>query len=156
MNAFLFTLDERQYGLSVDDVVRVVDAVEITAVPEAPSGILGIINVHGSILPVVNIRQKLGLPDKALDPSQKFIIAESGDRKIVLIADDVSGLEYLGEDSQALPDLIETAGVVTGVLKLVGEIVLICDLDRFLTEADNLDVAAFIGGGERASAGAPI
>jgi len=64
----VFHLDEQQYALKVSAVERVVHAVELTLLPEAPDIVLGIINIHGKIIPVVNISRRFHLPEKDIEP----------------------------------------------------------------------------------------
>jgi purine-binding chemotaxis protein CheW len=67
MNRFfplvVFTLDARRYAVPLSTVERIIRAVEITPLPQAPEIVLGVINVQGRIIPVVNTRKRFRLPE---------------------------------------------------------------------------------------------
>ncbi len=70
-----FWLDGHRFGLELSAVERVVRMVEITPLPNAPAIVMGAINVEGRIIPVVDIRARLGLPQRAVRPSDALILA---------------------------------------------------------------------------------
>lgn len=88
----VFTLNEQRYGLRLSAVERVVRAVEVTLLPSAPEIVLGIINLAGRVVPVMNVRQRFGLPEKESDLSDQFIIARTAMRTVALLVDSVSTL----------------------------------------------------------------
>ncbi|MBA7536340.1 hypothetical protein ES705_28603 [subsurface metagenome] len=59
-----FTLDNQKYALHLSAVETIIRAVEFTALPKAPKIVNGIVNFHGKIIPVFNIRKRFNLPDK--------------------------------------------------------------------------------------------
>jgi purine-binding chemotaxis protein CheW len=82
-----FELDNRRHAFRADDVVQVVQMVEISPLPGAPAVIEGIVNVRGSIVPVFNLRARLGLPARPLDPAQHLVILASGARSSAVRVD---------------------------------------------------------------------
>ena len=62
---------------------------EVTPVPEAPDAVLGVINVEGKVIPVVNSRRRLGLPERELELNDLFIIVQEGGVSLALVADEV-------------------------------------------------------------------
>jgi purine-binding chemotaxis protein CheW len=130
----LFTLDEPRYALLLAAVERVVRAVEITPLPKAPEIVLGVINAQGRILPVLDIRKRFRLPTREISVDNRFIIARTKQRQVALVVDSVAGVHELTEREivnakQALP----FAQYLKGVAKLEDNLVLIHDLDQFLT-----------------------
>jgi len=73
----VFRLDDQRYAFFLSIVVEVVRAVEITPLPSAPDIILGIINVRGTVVPVVNLRTRFRLPERNLEPDDRIIIART-------------------------------------------------------------------------------
>lgn len=129
-----FSLDEQRYALPLSAVERVVRAVEVTALPRAPEIVSGVINVRGSVIPVVNVRRRFGLPEREPALSDQLIIGRTSRRSVALVVDAVAGvLEY--SEKQAVPAEAIAPGLeyVTGVVKLSNGMVLIHDLDRFLS-----------------------
>jgi purine-binding chemotaxis protein CheW len=140
----LFTLDEPRYALDLSAVKRVVRAVEITPLPKAPEIVLGVINLQGQVVPVVDARKRFRLPGREMDLHDRFIIASTSRRLVALVADSVVGIRELGtremvSAEQALP----FASYIQGVAKVEGDLVLIYDLDQFLSldEEQMLDAA---------------
>ena len=71
----VFTLDGLFYAVSLSAVSRVIRAVEITPLPKAPPIVLGVINLGGRIIPVVNIRKRFLLPERELELTDQLIVA---------------------------------------------------------------------------------
>lgn len=140
----LFTLDDQRYALRLDAVERVVRAVEITPLPKAPEIVIGVINVQGRIVPVVNIRRRFRLPERELKLSDQIVIARTSRRTVALVVDAVRGVTELSGKQIVWPeDIVPQMQYVEGVVKLEDGLVLIHDLDRFLSlnEEITLDVA---------------
>jgi purine-binding chemotaxis protein CheW len=138
----VFTLDEQRYGLRLSAVERVVRAVEVTLLPSAPEIVLGVINLAGRVVPVMNVRQRFGLPEKESDLSDQFIIARTAMRTVALLVDSVSALvEASAEDVVHAAKILPQMDYVDGVAKLEDGMILIHDIDKFLSleEARMLD-----------------
>jgi purine-binding chemotaxis protein CheW len=130
----VFTLDELLYALPLPAVVKVIHAVEIRHLPEAPEIITGIINVKGLIIPVADIRKRFGLAEREINLDDRLIIADTGKRKVAFLADSVTGIRDLapGQQKQA-KETLPFAEHLRGVAKVDDGLVLIYDLDRFLS-----------------------
>jgi purine-binding chemotaxis protein CheW len=87
----LFLVDDQRYGLPLWEVERIVRAVEVKPLPEAPAHIRGIINVQGRVLPVVDLRVRFGQPTRDIQPEDHFIIANAPTTAVVLPVDVVLG-----------------------------------------------------------------
>ena len=141
----VFTLDEQRFGLELTAVERVVRRVEITPLPKAPEIVLGVVNVRGRVIPVVDIRRRFRLPERKPALSDQIIIARTAQRPVALAVD--AAIEVLDRPQE---DIIEALRVlpgieyVEGVLKLEDGLILIHDLNRFLSleEEAALDRAA--------------
>jgi purine-binding chemotaxis protein CheW len=130
----VFTLDELLYALPLQTVLRVIHAMEIRHLPEAPEIISGIINVQGRIIPVVDIRKRFGLQVKEIDPDNRFIIADAGKRQVAILVDTVTGIRYLaaGQQKQA-EETLQFSEHLRGITKIDDELILIYDLEQFLS-----------------------
>lgn len=108
--------------------------VEITPLPKAPDIVLGIINIQGLIVPVVNIRKRLHLPDKESGLTDSIVIINTGVRKLGIVVDIVKDVIELDESKIVSPaDIIQGVEHVEGVLKLEDGMVLIHDINKFLS-----------------------
>ena len=138
----VFHLDAQRYAISLTGVMRVIPAVEITVLPNAPVLLLGVINVAGTILPVLNLRRRFRLEDKAVSPSDQFLIVRTRQQTVVLVIDHAAGVI-----EQPIHDVAETAGIVPGIehvqglIKLPDGLVLLHDLEKILSvdEARSLE-----------------
>jgi purine-binding chemotaxis protein CheW len=140
----VFLLDDHRYALPLPAVERVLRIVDVTPLPQMPDIVDGIINIQGQVVPVVNVRRRLGLPDRIPSLDDRFMVARSLHRKIALTADAVTGV------INTSAELIDTAKTILpgmkyfeGVLKLDDGLVLIQDLTRLLSldEEDQLESA---------------
>ena len=134
MRLLIFKLDDWKCALDISTVDRTYRAVAVTPLPEAPSIIMGIVNVHGSVLPVVNLRLRFQLPAKKLVSSAHFIVSHTLQRPVILLVDSIEGVIECDEQEIALADAI-LPGIehVKGALKLQDGIILIHDLGRLLS-----------------------
>lgn len=141
---FVFLLAGQRYALPLAAVDQVVRAVEYTVLPKAPDIVLGIINARGRVIPLVNIRRRFRLPEREVALTDQMVIAHTARRSVALLVDDVAGMfENPGQETVSAKDILPDTDYVDGVVKLQDGLVLIHDLDRFLSleEADSLDRA---------------
>jgi purine-binding chemotaxis protein CheW len=140
----VFSLDAGRYAIPLAATERIVRAVEVTPLPAAPALVLGVIDVGGRVLPVFDTRGRLGLPRRDIEPADHFLIARTAERTVVLVIDVPLGL--IEEPADALVESALIArGIehIRGVIALDDGLVLIHDLERFLSaaEAHALDTA---------------
>jgi purine-binding chemotaxis protein CheW len=140
----VFLLDEQHYGLDLAAVERVVRTVEITPLPKAPEIVLGVVNFQGRVVPVLNMRKRFCLPEREVSLTDHLIIAHTSQRDVALAADAVSGvIERSEHEIIAARDIVPRMEYVEGVVMLEDGLVLIHDLDTFLSleEESKLDGA---------------
>ena len=130
----VFRLDDQRLALRLSGVDRVVQAVAVTPLPEAPDTVPGVVNVEGRIMPVVDIRKRLGLLGRELDPDHQFIIARTSRRTVALWVDGVEDVIEPNEEAVVpAEEIVPGMGYIEGVVKLPDGMILIHDLDRFLS-----------------------
>lgn len=142
-------LDELRIALNLSSVERVLRAVYPTNLPAAPDIVLGIINVQGCVIPLINPRRRFRLPDRMPGLNDQFIIAHTGTRPVALAVDKVfSVTDYPEQDIVAADDVLPDMQYVAGVVKLGDGLILIHNLDTFLSleEEVALDQALSPGG----------
>ena len=140
----VFRLDEHRYALSIDNVERIVRAVEVTPLPGSPEIVLGAISVAGRILPVLDMRRRFGLPQREITPADHFLIGRTAQRTVVLAIDQADGVIDTDPGTvTASADIVPSLAHVQGVARLDDGLALIHDLDTFLSsdEAFSLDAA---------------
>ena len=93
VRACVFMLPGQRLAADIRHTREVVVLADRTAVPRAPGYVLGVANLRGNVVPVIDLRQVLGLPASAADTSLRTIVLEHGGIQIAVPADDVLGLE---------------------------------------------------------------
>ena len=130
----VFTLDGQRYALHLSVVGRIVRAVEITPLPSAPEIVTGVINIAGDVVPVVNIRRRFGIRERELQLNDHLVIARTSRRMVALISDAVQGLIEVTAPSVVRPnDVVPGTVYLEGIAKLEEGMILIHDLDKFLS-----------------------
>lgn len=133
----VFSLDSQRYGIPLSVVERVVRMVEITRLPAAADSVLGVINVQGEIMPVLNLRLLFGLPQRPVELGDQLLITRFAKRSCALVVDAVSEvhtcrLRDLMEANGNLPDLPFLAGAE----KLPDGMILINAPEKLFTTLD--------------------
>lgn len=129
---FIIRLDHQRYALELEAVDRVVRMVEVTAMPKSPPSVLGVINVQGEVLPVIDLRACLGHRQRHVEPQDVLVITESAGRKAALAADEVGGV--MPGESQVVLDqeMLRRSDFVEGVVKLDDGLVMVFDLGKIM------------------------
>jgi purine-binding chemotaxis protein CheW len=138
----VFTLDERYYAVDLAAVERAVRMVEVTPLPQAPEVVQGVINVQGRIIPVLNIRRRFRLPERAAVLGDQLLIARTARRPVAFAVDAVHGVmerppQEIINPATVLPGI----EYVEGVVKFDDGMIFIHNLDAFLSleEGNTLD-----------------
>lgn len=143
-----FTIDGLRMALPLGNVERVIPAVEVTGLPEAPEAVLGVINIGGRVIPVFDLRRRFNLPEKEVLPENKMIIAAASRRTVAMVADEVKAVMEAGPDDVAGPgEVLPAMPHVKGVVKTGKGMLIIQDIDKFLSleEESELDEALKAG-----------
>jgi purine-binding chemotaxis protein CheW len=130
----VFTLGEQRYALRLAAVDRVVHAMAICPLPQAPSIVLGLVNVRGRVIPIIDMRRRLGLPQRSIALTDKIVIARTMRRAVGLVVDSVANvITYPAQSMAGAQDILPGMTYVEGVIKLPEGLVLIHDLEQFLS-----------------------
>ena len=134
----VFRIEEHNFAVEVSVVQRVVRAVEIAPLPDAPRGVLGVINLQGLIVPVFDLGSRLGYAHRELRASNHLLIVRTHWRTVALLADSVRGVvPRLDAQVTAASAILSDLALISGVMKLNGGIVLVHDVEKFLSIEDH-------------------
>ncbi|MEZ0317600.1 MAG: chemotaxis protein CheW [Methylophilaceae bacterium] len=137
INLVVFLIEQQRYALPLASVVRIVSASEITKLPNTPTSMLGVINFQGEVIPVLNLRQRFNLPEKEVGSKHHFLIALLPTRKVAIFIDEPQGVIEIDESLLVDSDQISSdMEQFQGIVKLDGDLVLIYDLEKFLSPND--------------------
>jgi purine-binding chemotaxis protein CheW len=132
-----FTLNGQAYALSLARVRQVLRAVEVTPLPQAPDIVLGVVSLHGTVVPVFSMRRRLGLVEGGTNLSDHLIVADTEGRSVALLVDAVNGVvERSTEEITVVESIVPGADYVEGIAKLENGMLFIHNLDRFLSQPE--------------------
>jgi purine-binding chemotaxis protein CheW len=140
----VFTLDRQRYALELEAAERVLPMVAVSPLPGCPDVVLGAINVHGDVVPVLDMRRRLGLAAGDYGPRARLVVAHTASRVVALPVDDVTGVAEVPMETVVAPETVHPdIGHVSGIGALSDGLLLIQDLDAFLSldEERRLDEA---------------
>jgi len=130
----VFTLDDQRLALSISSVNRVIRVVGITPLPKGPDIVIGIINMQGNIIPVVNIRKRFCLPERDINLNDQIIITHTSKRTIGIVVNSVIGLIESAEEKIVTSEaIVPGIDYVEGVVKLEDGLLIIHDIEKFLS-----------------------
>jgi purine-binding chemotaxis protein CheW len=135
-----FRLDAEKYGIDVMRVREVLRNTEIAPVPGAPGFVLGIINLRGNVVTVIDTRKRFGLVPKAIDESSRIVILEAGDEVVGMMVDSVAEVVDLRASSiETAPNVgnDESAKFIQGVSNLGDGLLILVDLNKLLSSEDD-------------------
>ena len=128
-----FRVDDVLFGIDVMHVQEVIREQEMTPVPLAPSVVCGLINLRGQIVTALDMRVRLGIPDRAADQAPVNVVVRSEDGIVSLLVDEIGDVLEVDETLYEKPPDILSAGaraLIEGVYKLSPELLLVLDAKR--------------------------
>ena len=141
-----FRLDGETYGINVMQVQEVLRMTEIAPVPGAPDYVIGIINLRGNVVTVIETRKRFGLMPAEADDSTRIVIIESDNNIVGILVDSVAEVVNL-RDSQieTAPNVgnDESSKYIQGVFSREEDILILVDLNKFLSDDEWSDVGSF-------------
>lgn len=133
----VFQVDGRSYALPLEQVVEVLRMVAVTPVPEAPPYMAGVVNLRGSLIPMIDLRPRLGLSPAEIDPSQVFLVAAARGRTVGLLADRVEDVVEVSRGTTEPADEASGAvGLVTGFTRSADGALPILDFEGLVADVD--------------------
>jgi len=141
-----FELEAESYGINVADVREVLRFSEIAPVPGAPGYVIGIINLRGNVVTVIDTRKRFGLGMKEVDDLTRIVIIEIDDQEMGILVDSVAEVVDLRmSDIEPAPNVgnDDTSKYIMGVTSRDGELLIIVDLKKILSSEELQDVSMF-------------
>jgi purine-binding chemotaxis protein CheW len=136
---FCFIINDQQIGFPLNSVDRLLQAVAFTVVPNSPPMVHGLINFYGSLIPVINFRRRLKLPEKPIVADDYFLIVDTPRRKLAIVIDEVEDVLNFSEGDLINASTLEPGLTGFGFLKRGdGIILVIFDLDLFLSGEEDV------------------
>ncbi len=136
----VFRLNEQVYGVSIMVVESIIKNQSITPVPRAPFSIVGVTNLRGIVLPVINMHQRLGLEELENSPHTRIIIINKSDTSAGLMVDEVLAVAKIDASSITPPSPViykAQTQFIKGIAKFDGRLVILLDLDKIFESIAN-------------------
>lgn len=136
-----FSIGSEEFGVDILKVIEIIRTMEITKVPKAPVFVEGVINLRGLVIPIIDLRRRFGLENKASDSNTRIIVIEINGMSVGFVVDSVSEVLRIPANTvEPAPPVV--AGVdsdyISGVGKLEDRLLILLDLDKLLS-ADDLE-----------------
>ncbi len=141
-----FRLDDEIYGINVMLVQEVLRITDIAPVPGAPSYVVGIINLRGNVVTVIDTRMRFGLPPREMDDATRIVIIEAEKQTVGIIVDSVSEVvDIYADEIETAPNVgnDETSRYIEGVVSRGEELLILVDLNKLLTDDEWADMSGF-------------
>ena len=141
-----FRLKDESYGINVMQVQEVLRISEIAPVPGAPAYVLGIINLRGNVVTVIDTRTRFGLPTTERDDASRIVIIESDQQVVGILVDSVAEVVELRQSEiDSAPNIgnDESSRYIQGVASRDEDLLIVVDLNKLLTDEEWSEMAVF-------------
>ena len=145
-----FKLGEEVFAINVSKVTNILEMSQITKIPKAPEYMKGVINLRGTVLPVIDLRLKFGLPEKEATVDTSIIVLSINlDGEMVMVGTQVDAvkevLEFKTDDIAPSPTIGSkyNSGFIEGMWRMGDKFIMILDIDRVFSVDDIIDVKEF-------------
>lgn len=135
-----FSVDDENYALKITKVQEVMRLPQITRLPKAPVFIKGVINVRGTIIPIIDLREKFDLESRDYTETTRIIVVDLIEKHIGIVVDDVSRVIRVPESNikPPPPDFSGMNQIISGEIELDNELIIILSIEKLLSENELL------------------
>lgn len=131
----VFKLGREEYSVSILQVQEIKRITDITRVPHTPDYIKGVINLRGSVLPVIDLKKRLNLPQQVVTEDTRIIIVKVDELSVGMIVDAVSEVMTINQENIDSPDVVAgsvAASYLSGVGKLENRLLILLNLEEII------------------------
>jgi purine-binding chemotaxis protein CheW len=144
-----FKIGDEEFGVDILKVQEINRMVDVTRVPNAPEYVEGVINLRGKVIPIIDLRKRLGLTQKENDKDTRIIVVELNQKVIGFIVDSVSEVLRINKSiTEPPPQMV--AGIesdyITAIGKLEDRLLILLDLEKILTSGEKDKVSKIAEG----------
>lgn len=140
----IFHLNQESFGLPIETVESIIKHQPITSLPQTHHYIEGVINLRGKIIPIMNLRERLGLEDQAINDHTRIVITKLHDYFAGLIVDGVDEVVHLETDAlEEVPKIATSINqkYIQAVAKQAERIIILLELNQILDTQVGLPVS---------------
>jgi purine-binding chemotaxis protein CheW len=132
-----FRLDNEDYAIAITKIQEIILMKPITRIPQVPDFIEGLINLRGSVIPIVNLRKRFGLPPREVDDETRTIVVNIQEKTFGCIVDAVTQVMRINRDQIQPPPLSVLAvshQYIAGLARLDDRLLIILDIERLFED----------------------
>lgn len=140
----IFDLANEQYGVDIASVYEIIRPQDITRVPQTPQYVEGVINLRGQVIPVIDLRRRMGLPAEGRGRSSRIVVVKIDDQTIGMSVDGVSEVLRIPPAVIEPPSPIVTgvdSDYLRGIAKMEDKLIILLSLEKVVTKADTQAIA---------------
>ena len=133
-----FQVAGQEYAFRIEQIQEIVILDQVTKTPQVPSYVEGVSNLRGAIIPIINLRNLMGLPPKAADAETRTIVVNVGRRTMGCTVDMVSQVMRIPEESiQPAPETVTAGGAsyIAGFARVNDRLMILLEIDELLDPA---------------------
>jgi purine-binding chemotaxis protein CheW len=143
-----FRVGEEEFGLEILRVQEIIRFQQLTRVPNLPNFVEGVLNLRGKVIPVIGLRQRLGLERQSATKTTKIVVANVRNEVLGFVVDSVSEVLRISSDTVEAPPRLGEKGegvnqYVLGIGKLDNRLLLLLDFDHLLSDEQRAEVTGF-------------
>ena len=142
----LFNIGEEVYGVSIVHVIEIVEMQRITEVPDMPDFMKGVINLRGNVIPLIDLRLRFGIAERAYDDRTCIIIVRIDRTSVGFIVDTVAEVHDIREDDINPPPAFKTDTgrnrFIGGLGKVAERVIILIDAARILEDRELQEIEA--------------
>ncbi|WAA10736.1 chemotaxis protein CheW [Fervidibacillus albus] len=130
-----FSINDKEYGVDVQNVVSIEKMMPITRVPNVPTYIKGVINLRGVIIPIIDLRSRFQIEEKPYDEHTRIIIMKVKDKRVGLIVDLANDVIQIdGEKLESQPEIIgvEKKQYIDGIMNIEDRLLIILNIEQIV------------------------
>ena len=134
----MFKLGKEEYGIDITRITAIEELPQITAIPDMPNFVKGVINLRGKVIPAVDLRLRFGIEEKEYDDRTCIVIVSINESTIGLIVDNVSEVHEIGKADIGPPPAFNNSSgseqYIAGLAKRGEAVKIILDVNKIITE----------------------
>jgi purine-binding chemotaxis protein CheW len=138
----LFNLGKEEYGIDIARITAIEELQKITAIPDMPEYVRGVINLRGKVIPAVDLRLRFGIEEREYDDRTCIIIVSVNENTIGLIVDIVSEVHEISKNDIGPPPSFKNASgkdqYIEGLARKGEEVKIILDVEKIISNKDSV------------------
>jgi purine-binding chemotaxis protein CheW len=139
----VFRIGEELFGINIFQVKEITNMAEISSLPNPPPFISGLIDLRGTLIPILDVRKKLGFPVFNPTKRARILIVSIKGRLAGFVADEVKDVVRIEKEKVKTPPLLlreSGADIFQGIFKIDSKVVFVLDMERLFTEKEIMDM----------------